>query len=91
MYSELCKCTLHFIIHHISDIWAVVNNAGIAVNGFVEWTSMDLYRKHYEVNVLGLVRTTKLFLPLLRKRQDSRIVNVASVAGEIQERGGGTQ
>lgn len=36
-----------------------------------------------EVNVLGAVRVTKGFLPLLRKSKDSRVINMGSLAGKL--------
>lgn len=59
----------------------LVNNAGILVTpGPVEWTSLDVYKKIYDVNLLGIVRVTTSVMPFLRQSQ-GRIVNVASIAG----------
>jgi NAD(P)-dependent dehydrogenase (short-subunit alcohol dehydrogenase family) len=58
----------------------LVNNAGIVVAGPLELVPMALWRKQFEVNVLGQVAVTQAFLPLLRKGQ-GRIVNMGSVGG----------
>ena len=47
-------------------LWAVVNNAGIATFGPLEWGSIDTYRQLFEVNVFGTVRVTRVFLPLIK-------------------------
>lgn len=44
-----------------------MNNAGISTFGEVEFTSMETYKEVAEVNLWGTVRTTKSFLPLIRR------------------------
>ena len=46
-----------------------MNNAGIQVVGEVEFCTMDIYHKVAEVNMFGMVRMTKAFLPLIRKNK----------------------
>jgi NAD(P)-dependent dehydrogenase (short-subunit alcohol dehydrogenase family) len=70
------------------NLSVLLNNAGIAVGGPLQLQDMKLYRKHFEVNVFGLVETTQVFLPLLGARpgntgQPGRILNVSSVSGQI--------
>ncbi|CAF3357881.1 unnamed protein product [Rotaria sp. Silwood2] len=62
---------------------ALVNNAGIAVIGHIDWTSMEDMRKVMDVNYFGHVAMTKKFLPLLIAKRDSRVVNICSVAGYL--------
>ena len=50
-----------------SDLWGVFNNAGIDFTAEAELTPIDSYHKISEVNLYGLVRVTKAFLPLIRK------------------------
>ncbi|XP_054724977.1 17-beta-hydroxysteroid dehydrogenase type 6-like [Uloborus diversus] len=64
------------------DLWCVVNNAGVAIFSELEWCSMSVIEHMFNVNVLGTVRVTKAFLPLLR-RSKGRVVIVASVAGHV--------
>ena len=60
----------------------LVNNAGIAVAGPVELLSVEDWRRHFEVNVLGAVAVTKAMLPALRHAH-GRVVNVSSVSGLV--------
>jgi NAD(P)-dependent dehydrogenase (short-subunit alcohol dehydrogenase family) len=60
----------------------LVNNAGIAVGGPLEYLPMQDLRRQFEVNVFGLVAVTQAFLPLLRTGS-GRIVNVGSIGGRI--------
>ena len=63
-------------------LWAVVNNAGIAIGCPFDWgKDVDVYKKTFEVNVFGLIRVTKCCIPLLRK-SNGRVINVASIAGK---------
>ncbi|XP_049274742.1 estradiol 17-beta-dehydrogenase 2-like isoform X2 [Rhipicephalus sanguineus] len=59
-------------------LWAVVANAGVPSHGLLEWESMQSIRKVFDVNVFGVVRVSKIFLPLLR-RSKGRLVVVGSV------------
>jgi NAD(P)-dependent dehydrogenase (short-subunit alcohol dehydrogenase family) len=61
-------------------LWAVVNNAGIAKVGFMEWMDTESAKKVFEVNTIGPVTITNAFLPLLRISH-GRVVIVSSVAG----------
>jgi NAD(P)-dependent dehydrogenase (short-subunit alcohol dehydrogenase family) len=60
----------------------LVNNAGIAVSGPVEYLPIDEVRKQLEVNFIGQVAVTQAFLPQLRRAR-GRIVNIGSVGGEV--------
>lgn len=62
------------------DFWCLVNNAGVAVYAETEWCPLESYTKMIEVNLVGVIRVTKLFLPLVRKSK-GRIVNISSLAG----------
>ncbi len=58
----------------------LVNNAGIAVAGPMEFVPIDELRRQLEVNVVGVVAVTQAFLPMLRRAR-GRIVNVGSISG----------
>ncbi|XP_043192345.1 short-chain dehydrogenase/reductase family 9C member 7-like isoform X1 [Amphibalanus amphitrite] len=61
---------------------AIVNNAGVFTMSEVEWCTLEMYRRLFEVNCLGAIRVTKAFLPLVRSHgQGGRVVIVASLAG----------
>jgi len=60
----------------------LVNNAGIAVGGPLEYLSTDRLRNQLEVNVIGLHGVTQAFIPLIRQAR-GRIVHIGSIAGRI--------
>lgn len=61
---------------------ALVNNAGMALGGPLEFLPLEEIRGILEVNLLGVVAMTQAFLPLVRQAR-GRIVNVSSVSGRI--------
>ncbi|XP_037524673.1 D-beta-hydroxybutyrate dehydrogenase, mitochondrial [Rhipicephalus sanguineus] len=63
-------------------LWSVVANAGIGSSGLLEWTTMETMKKMFDVNVFGVLRVIKRFLPLLRKSH-GRVVTVASPIGRL--------
>lgn len=58
----------------------LVNNAGIAVAGPLEFLPLNELRQQLEVNVIGQIAVTQAMLPLLRRAR-GRIVNIGSIAG----------
>jgi NAD(P)-dependent dehydrogenase (short-subunit alcohol dehydrogenase family) len=64
----------------------LVNNAGILVDDFQKKPSeqtLDTWRTTFDTNLFGLIAVTQAFLPLLRKSDAGRIVNVSSILGSL--------
>ena|SRR5579864_1557415 len=62
----------------------LVNNAGIALDWFpASELSVETLQKTFDTNVFGVFRVTKALLPLLKKSQHGRIVNVSSGLGSL--------
>ena len=64
----------------------LVNNAGVMTDDKekkVSEQSLDTWRKTFDTNLFGLIATTQAFLPLLRKSEAGRIVNLSSILGSI--------
>ena len=59
----------------------LINNAGIASGGDVLEAPISEWRHLWEVNVLSVVRGTRLFLPAMLTRGSGQVVNTASFAG----------
>jgi NAD(P)-dependent dehydrogenase (short-subunit alcohol dehydrogenase family) len=60
----------------------LVNNAGIAVPGPLEYLPIEELRRQLEVNLVGQVAVTQAFMPLLRTAR-GRIVNIGSIGGRV--------
>jgi NAD(P)-dependent dehydrogenase (short-subunit alcohol dehydrogenase family) len=61
---------------------ALVNNAGIAVNGPIEVAPIDDWRRQFEVNLFGQLAITQALLPALLNAR-GRIVNISSISGRV--------
>ena len=61
----------------------VVNNAGIAIAGPLEYLPIEQMRRQFEINVFGALAVTQAVLPLLRQTGEARVVFISSVSGQI--------
>jgi NAD(P)-dependent dehydrogenase (short-subunit alcohol dehydrogenase family) len=65
----------------VEELQGLVNNAGIALGGPLEFVPLDELRKQLEVNVVGQVAVTQALLPALRRGR-GRVVFVGSISGK---------
>lgn len=65
----------------------LINNAGVALSGGFEQVTEADFNWLFSINFHGVVMMTRAFLPLLRKSQDARLVNVSSIYGIIAPAG----
>jgi NAD(P)-dependent dehydrogenase (short-subunit alcohol dehydrogenase family) len=70
--------------HELGDagLHGLVNNAGVARGGPLEFLPVDDWRAQLEVNVVGQVAVTQALLPSIR-RAKGRIVFIGSIAGRV--------
>lgn len=61
----------------------IVNNAGVASGGFFGELSLEDWDWQIAINLIGVVKGCKAFLPLL-ERSKGKIVNIASMAALMQ-------
>jgi short-subunit dehydrogenase len=66
----------------LGSIDVVVANAGFAVTGPLARLALDDYRRQFETNVFGVLRTITATLPAL-KRARGRLALMGSVAGHV--------
>lgn len=64
----------------VDTLDGLVNNAGIAVAGPLEFLPAEELRRQLETNVVGQLRVAQLAIPALR-RSGGRIVNIGSISG----------
>ena len=70
-------------IARFSKIDVLLNNAGYGSYGVLEATPTEKMRRQFDVNVLGLLETTKALIPHFRAHRDGVIVNISSIGGKM--------
>lgn len=59
----------------------LINNAGVLVLGELAATSLEDYKRVFDVNVWGVIHGCHSFVPRMKRQGSGRILNVASLAG----------
>ncbi len=68
----------------------LVNNAGVAGGGRIDVASMDEWQWITEINLFGVVRGTRTFVPMFKRQRSGHVVNIASLAGLVHPAGMGS-
>ena len=66
-----------------SKIDVLLNNAGYGSYGILEATPTEKIRRQFDVNVIGLLETTKAVLPHFRANKEGIIINISSMGGKV--------
>jgi NAD(P)-dependent dehydrogenase (short-subunit alcohol dehydrogenase family) len=68
-------------------VHGLVNNAGVALPGPLEYLPVEMFRRQIEVNLVGQLAVTQAMMPALRQAREqgktTRIVMIGSIAGRI--------
>lgn len=65
----------------------LVNNAGVAGGGRLDVAEVEEWEWLFRINLFGMVRGLRRFVPLFKEQRSGRIVNVASLAGLVHPAG----
>lgn len=71
----------------MQSIDVLINNAGVASGGWFEDLSLEDWEWQISINLMGVVKGCKAFVPLLLKQKGGRIINIASMAALMQAPG----
>ncbi len=71
------------ILREFSHVDILINNAGIVTGKAFEQNSPQQINNTIGINLLGVMHTTRAFLPKMLNRNSGHIVNIASAAGLI--------
>jgi NAD(P)-dependent dehydrogenase (short-subunit alcohol dehydrogenase family) len=79
--DDSVKKAFEVISQETDCLYGLVNNAGIATGGPIEYIPIEMLEKQFAINVFGAIRVAQNFLPLLNKSQNgARIVNISSMS-----------
>lgn len=73
---------MHVVREGEIPLYGLLNNAGIAVGGPLEYLGLDELRRQFEVNVFGTMAVTQAALPLLRQTR-GRVVSIGSIGSRF--------
>jgi NAD(P)-dependent dehydrogenase (short-subunit alcohol dehydrogenase family) len=68
-------------LERFGGVDVVMNNVGVLAVGAVEDIPLDAWQRIIDINLLGIVRSNLVFLPVLLGQRRGHIVNTASTAG----------
>jgi ketoreductase RED2 len=81
---EASAALVQAVIDRFGRLDVLVNNAGVTEvisHADLDAVTDEVFRRIFEVNVLGTWRLTKLAIPHLKATGDGAVVNVTSIAG----------
>ncbi|WP_306030616.1 oxidoreductase [Stappia sp. MMSF_3263] len=79
--AESVKQVVADVVAAAGRIDVLVNNAGRSLIGAAEESSLEQAQSLFDINVYGMLRTTRAVLPTMRSQRSGRIINISSVAG----------
>ncbi len=75
-----------YLVEHVAEkgsLDLLFNNAGVVSSGRLRIDDAQQRRRMIETNLIAPMELTLAFLPLLKKAQPSRVVNIGSMFGDI--------
>lgn len=69
------------VLSAFDGIDVLINNAGIACGGEIAHSPLADWQRSININLMGVVRGVREFVPLLEAQGRGRVINVASFAG----------
>jgi NAD(P)-dependent dehydrogenase (short-subunit alcohol dehydrogenase family) len=79
-----------WVEEHWGGLDVLVNNAGVAGGGRIDVATMDEWEWITQINLFGVVRGTRAFVPTFKRQRSGQVVNVASLAGLVHPAGMGS-
>lgn len=84
--EESVKNAVDIVIKEFGRIDILLNNAGVAVGGGVETLDESDWDKSFNTNVKGMYFMSKYVIPVMKKQNYGKVVNVASVNAIVADK-----
>ena len=81
--EESVNRAIQIVLEKAGRLDAVVNNAGFALMGSIEDTSIDEAKAQMETNFFGVLRVCRAVLPIMRESGTGHVINISSLAGVL--------
>lgn len=84
--TQMHEAARRFIEENFGKLDILVNNAGITLDAGVPASegTLEQWRGTFETNVFNLIALTQRLLPLIKKSEAGRIVNLSSILGSLK-------
>ena len=78
--SDEIQKALTLVKQETDELYAIINNAGQAYTGIVEYANIEEIKEQFAINTLGPIEITKTFLPMIKT---GKIINISSVSSNV--------
>ena len=78
---ETITAGINEVLSQTGRIDVLINNAGFGLTGEMELTTPEDRKRIFDTNVFGYIDMINAVLPIMRKQNDGKIINIASLAG----------
>lgn len=79
--DESINTTVSKIMDIHGRIDVLINNAGFGLFGSFEDTTIEEFKQQMDTNFFGTIRLIKKILPIMKKNNQGKIINISSIAG----------
>jgi len=81
--EDSINSAVNYIKEYAPNIYGIVNNGAYGQPGAVEDLSRDALIEQFQTNVFGTHSLTQKLIPLLRKNNQGRIIQISSILGFV--------